>query len=354
MLRAQIELQRENFTLQVDLKLPVPGITVLFGPSGCGKTTFLRCLAGLEKPTGTIELHGEQWLHSEKRINVPPHRRAVSVIFQDARLFSHLNVAGNLHYAAKRSGATKAELQQLLELTAMAPLLQRRVHSLSGGERQRVAIARALLAKPQLLLLDEPLAALDADKKREILPYLQTVAQQLKLPMIYVTHSLDEVLPLADTLVLLQGGRVLADGPLETLLSRLDLPLAQRDDAVTIIEGVVRDLDPRYHLSTLTLGQQTLRLPLAQATPGQTVRLRVQARDVSVCLHRPEYTSILNVLPATITAIGAETAGGQQLVQLDIEGQRVLARLSAFSCAHLRLQVGMAIFAQMKGAALVT
>jgi len=354
MLQVDVRLAKGDFSLDVQLEAPVPGITVLFGPSGCGKTTLLRCLAGLEAATGRIGLGRDVWLDSARRIDVPTHRRAVAMIFQETRLFRHLDVLGNLRYAARRGGANTAELERMVALMDAQALLARRVDSLSGGERQRVAIARALLARPALLLLDEPLAALDAQRKREILPYLERAALHSGLPMLYVTHSIDELLALADTLALLEQGRVLAAGPLNQLLARLDLPPAQRDDAATVINGTVTAIDEHYQLATLRWGAQTLRLPSAGLRAGQSVRLRIQARDVSLCLQRPAATSILNVLPARVGAIGPAGAGGQQLVQLLVEDQCMLARISLFSCAQLELRAGLQVYAQVKSAALVT
>lgn len=236
MIEAALRLARRDFTLDVALSLPASGITALFGPSGCGKTTVLRALAGLEHATGRVALHGEVWQDSAQGHFTATHRRPIGYVIQEAALFSHLSVQGNLDYGRRRSAhassATSREaLNQAIELLGIGPLMGRRPATLSGGERQRVAIARALATQPRLLLMDEPLAALDAQRKAEILPYLERLHRTLALPVVYVTHAMEEVVRLADQLVLMSAGRVLAAGPLAELLARTDLPLARRDDA---------------------------------------------------------------------------------------------------------------------------
>jgi molybdate transport system ATP-binding protein len=362
MLRANISLQRGEFSLAAELTAPARGISVIFGPSGCGKTTLLRCIAGLDHASGNIALTDVTWQDSARRFFMPPHLRRAALVFQDARLFTHRNVAGNLDYAAKRSAIATARRNEIIDLLDIGPLLQRRCTTLSGGERQRVAIARALLADPQLLLLDEPLAALDADRKSEILPYLASLRTQLQLPMLYVTHNLDELLTLADHLILMRDGKITAHGPAEQLLSNLDSTLARRDDASTVLNCRIVAHQQNHHLTELELlpGAQPLNatvqhllLPQTSLPVGSHVRLRVQARDVSIALDAPQRSSIINILPATIDAIGEPGSNGQQLVRLTLQDQKLLARISVYSAQRLQLRAGMNVYAQIKGMALV-
>jgi molybdate transport system ATP-binding protein len=361
-MHATLRLPRDSFALDVTLTAPAKGITVIFGPSGCGKTTLLRCIAGLEQADGRIALQDNVWQDSTQRIFLPAHLRRAALVFQDARLFTHLDVAGNLDYAAKRSTISAARKTEIIDLLDLAPLLQRRCATLSGGERQRVAIARALLTDPQLLLLDEPLAALDADRKGDILPYLTSLRTRLQLPMLYVTHNIDELLTLADHLVLMRDGIVTAQGPADTLLSSLDSALAKRDDASTILNCRIVAHRQAHHLTEVELlpgtqpllaCAQHLLLPHTSLQEGATVRLRVQARDVSIALDKPERSSIVNILHANIDAIGEPSASGQQLIRLTLDGQKLLARISAYSAQRLQLRVGLAVYVQIKGMALV-
>ncbi len=229
MIHARLQLDHGAFSLDLDVQLPGRGVTALYGPSGSGKTTCLRCIAGLERPArGFIEVNGQVWQNSEHAVFVPPHKRSVGYVFQEASLFAHLSVRANLAFGLKRIAPAqrRVDMQQATELLGIGHLLDRQPHNLSGGERQRVGIARALLTSPQLLLMDEPLAALDSRRKNEILPYLQRLHDELDIPVLYVSHSQDEVARLADHIVLLDGGRALASGPIGETLARLDLPLA--------------------------------------------------------------------------------------------------------------------------------
>jgi len=348
--QARLQLELGQFRLDVELDEPAGGISALFGPSGCGKTTLLRCLAGLTRAKGWCRVDGEAWQDDARGLFLPPHRRGIGLVFQDARLFPHLDVAGNLDYAARRAGR-RAELAATAELLGLGGLLRRRPDSLSGGERQRVAIARALLSRPRLLLLDEPLSALDLARKDEILPYLERLQRELRIPALYVTHSLDEVIRLATRLVAMDAGRTVAAGPTAELLARLDLPLARRQDASAVLEGRVEAHEEAYALTMVRVGEQRWRLPRLDAAPGSAVRLRVQARDVSIALDPPGRTSILNILPARVDALGAAERG-QRLVRLAVDGGTLLARLSEHSCVELGLAPGLAVHAQVKGVAL--
>ncbi len=351
-LEAAFVLEREGFRLDAELREAEPGVIGLFGPSGCGKTTLLRCLAGLERARGYCRVQDRVWQDSRQEVFLPPHRRGIGMVFQDPRLFTHMNVNGNLRYAAKRAD-TLDQLAGVVDLLDLGPLLMRASHTLSGGERQRVALGRALLSRPDLLLLDEPLAALDAERKREILPYLERVQRSLEIPLVYVSHSLEEVARLADRLVLMESGRTIAAGPAADLLADMALPLAQRDDAGALLIGRVEADDPLYHLISVRVGRDRLRVPRHDVALGDSVKLRIPARDVSLTLEAPQRTSILNVLPATVVAVGPAMEG-QSIVRLQLAGgEALLARISMLSARELALEPGKAVFAQIKSVALV-
>jgi molybdate transport system ATP-binding protein len=341
---ARLHLVRPGFTLDVDLRLPGRGVSALFGPSGCGKTTVLRSIAGLTRAQpGRVVVNGEVWQDDAHRVWRATHERALGYVFQEASLFDHLSVRGNIDYG----------LQQAVDLLGIAHLMDRRPHALSGGERQRVAIARALATSPRLLLMDEPLAALDAQRKAELLPYLERLHQALEIPVLYVSHAIDEVARLAGHLVLMQDGRVLAEGPTAELIVRLDLPLAHGDAAAAVIDGTVRQYDAHDHIATIDFaGGQLLLVSPAARTPGDALRLRVQARDVSLALAAPADTSILNIVPATVAALSPDSPG-QWMVALDAGPTRLLARVTQRSAQALGLAPGSQVFAQVKGIAIV-
>lgn len=356
-LQANIRLQRPGFALDVQLDLPAQGVTALFGPSGSGKTSCLRILAGLEtQAQGQVSLGGEVWQDSARRVWVPAHRRAVGVVFQEASLFSHLRVADNLRYGLNRvpAQARRFTLPQVSDWLGLGPLLERWPDTLSGGERQRVAIARALATSPQLLLMDEPLSALDQARKAELLPWLEQLTRHLDLPIVYVSHAPEEVTRLADHLVLLDQGRVVASGPMTELLTRLDLPLAQAKDASAVLTGQVVALDATDHLVAVQIGTHAVWLPMGPRPPvlGQAVRLRVPARDVSLALQAPTGSSILNILPCRVLALKTDEEA-QCLVALTCEDQTLLARVTARSARQLALAPGLPLFAQIKGMAMV-
>jgi molybdate transport system ATP-binding protein len=350
-LAAEFELRWPGFHLEAAVGARPGEVTVVFGPSGCGKTTLLHCIAGLKRAAGRCALNATVWQDSRRRIYLPAHRRRLGVVFQDARLFDHLSVAGNLDYAARRA-AVRERTGEVVDQLGLAPLMDRAVSRLSGGERQRVALGRALLCDPQLLLMDEPLASLDAERKREILPYLERVARDSRIPIVYVTHSLDEVIRLGDRLVLMSGGQTGDEGPVPELLARLDLPLAHREDSSAVLETTLEAEDPGYHISVLRLGTQRLRVPIVPGRAGERVRLRVQARDVSLALDRPERTSVLNVVPGRVVDTSPDREG-QRLIRLDVEGQALVARISELSFNTLGLLPGRSVFVQIKGVALV-
>ncbi len=381
MIEARLQLDRRDFTLDVALELPERGVTALFGPSGCGKTTLLRAIAGLERASGRVALGTDIWQDDATRRWLPTHQRPLGYVIQEAALFPHLDVAANLAYGRRRSaeaqrcgkapGTSEASdtaafsPDAVVDLLGIGPLLQRRTATLSGGERQRVAIARALATAPRLLLMDEPLAALDAQRKAEILPYLERLHRDLALPIVYVTHAMAEVARLADHLVLLDAGRVLAAGPLVELLARPDLPLAHQDDAGVVIEATVAEHDSAYGLSRVVFGGGALWVGETAARPGQTVRARVLARDVSVTRQLPIETSVVNVLPVWLESLVADRSTA--LLRLVVgrpgllgatgatgaEGVLLLARITRRSCDALALHPGDALFAQIKGVALM-
>jgi molybdate transport system ATP-binding protein len=355
MIEATLRLTRPDFQLDVALALPERGVSALFGPSGCGKTTVLRALAGLERATGRVALGGEVWQDDASGRWLPTHQRPLGYVIQEAALFPHLSVQDNLAYGRRRSGpaASGFALDAVVELLGIAPLLQRRPATLSGGERQRVAIARALATAPRLLLMDEPLAALDAQRKAEILPYLERLHRTLAMPIVYVTHSMDEVARLADHLVLLDNGRVRAAGPLAELLARPELPLGRPDDAGVVIQATVAEHDRAYGLMRIGFEGGALWVGEGAAVPGDPVRARVLARDVSVTRQHPVETSVINLLPVQLESLRPD--GHTVLLSLRIAGgpTRLLARVTRRSSEALALQPGDALFAQVKGVALM-
>ena len=354
-LTLRASLARPDFNFDVNLTIGVHGVTALFGASGSGKTTCLRIVAGLEaKAQGRVALGGVVWQDSQQKVFVAPHKRAVGYVFQEASLFEHLDVQGNLKFGFKRTPlqAQTHGWDQALELLGIGHLLTRWPHQLSGGERQRVAIARALAISPQLLLMDEPLAALDLQRKAEVLPYLERLHTELDIPVIYVSHAPDEVARLAGHMVLLDAGRVLASGPTRELMTRLDLPLAHGDAAAVMIDAVVSQVELQYHLSYAKFAGGQISVLNPNLTIGQTVRLRVQARDVSLTLSHQQGTSVLNIFAATVTAISADSPG-QAMVALSVGGATLLARITQKSLDALDLQPGSPVFAQVKGVAVL-
>ena len=334
----------------MDLALPMRGVTALFGPSGSGKTTLLRLIAGLERATeGHLSLGDAVW--QDASVFLPTHQRSVGVVFQDARLFPHLTVRQNLLYGQRRTGAVGG-LDAMAERLGIDHLLARKPDRLSGGEAQRVAIARALLTRPRILLMDEPLAALDANRRAEILPYLERLHAELDIPILYVTHSFDEVVRLADHLVLLEAGGVVASGRLTEMMTRLDLPLAHRPEAEAIIEAEVLEHDTEFHLTCVGFAGGRLWLSLQDAPMGRTVRVRIRARDVSLTQVPQTGTSILNILPAVLTDLVGE-GDSQVVIGLDIGGTRFLSRVTRKSVSLLGLVPGMTVYAQIKGVAIV-
>jgi molybdate transport system ATP-binding protein len=353
-IRARFALGFPGFALDVDLALPGRGVTAMFGPSGSGKTTLLRCIAGLERsPGGRLSVNGAVW--QDEQTFVPTHRRPLAYVFQEPSLFAHLSVRGNLDYGVKRvPAALRAGGQDAaIELLGIGPLLERATQDLSGGERQRVAIARALALKPRLLLMDEPLASLDLARKREILPYLKRLHDELHIPVLYVSHSADEVARLADHLVLLDHGRVLAQGGLQQTLARLDLAEAFGEDSGTVIDATVAAHDDADHLSRLDFSGGSLLVSRCAEALGQRVRARVRASDVSLSDRAPAGSSILNIVPARVLELGSTETPGHVLVKLDVQGTPLLARITTRSCRLLQIEAGRSVWAQVKSVAVM-
>jgi len=358
MIDARLQLAYSGFSLDVDLHLPGRGVSALFGHSGSGKTTCLRCIAGLERAErGFVQINDEVWQDSDNGLFVPPHKRAIGYVFQEASLFAHLSVLANLQFGLKRIARSqrRVDMAQATELLGIGHLLERHPQHLSGGERQRVGIARALLTSPKLLLMDEPLAALDSQRKNEILPYLQRLHDELDIPLLYVSHAQDEVARLADHLVLLSEGKALASGPIGETLARLDLPMALDDDAGVIIEGQVSGYDADYQLLSLQLPatEIAIRVTHAPMALGQALRCKVHARDISLALHNNEFSSILNRLPVTVVSEQAADNAAHVLIRLDAAGTPLLARITRFSRDQLGVHPGQQLWAQIKAVAVL-
>ena len=350
-----LQVRRDGFALEARLALPGRGVSALFGHSGSGKTTLLRAIAGLDRHAGAIlTVHGEPWQDDAAGIFLPPHRRAIGYVFQEASLFPHLTVQGNLDFARKRAGTkdSGALLAQCVSLLGIGHLLARPATTLSGGERQRVAIARALLSQPRLLLLDEPLASLDHQRKEEVLPYLEQIHEQLDIPMLYVSHAMDEVARLADHLVLLGDGRVTASGPAAQVLARLDLSAGLADDAGSLVDAVVDGHDADYGLLRLRAAGTVFQVARSPMAAGSLLRLRILARDVSLALAPQGDSSILNQVSAIVTDTMRIDGGAHVMVSLDAAGTPLLARITRRSRDHLGLVPGMAVWALVKATAL--
>ena len=344
-LEIRLAHQFPGFRLDIDLTAP-PGLTCLFGRSGSGKTTVINAVAGLLRPDqATILLDGQPLHH------LPPHRRGVGYVFQDARLFPHLTVIGNLTYAARIRRRPPRDLDRIVALLGLAPLLDRRPGALSGGERQRVAIGRALLSEPRLILMDEPLAALDEARKAEILPHIEALRDEFRLPVLYVSHALPEVARLATTIAVIEAGRLVAHGPAAQLLSDpATASLLGLSDAGAILTARIAAQEDDG-LTRVETGAGPLWLPRLAGAPGQPVRLRIAAQDVMLALDRPLGLSALNILPVRVLSLHPADAAGA-LVQLDLGGQSLLARVTHRSVQALGLVPGQGAFAIVKSVAM--
>ena len=351
-IHVKLRINWPNFSLDAAFDAPGQGITALFGPSGCGKTSLLRSIAGLEPSArGHVSINGAVWQNDQHFI--PAHQRDVGYVFQEASLFPHLSVLGNVQFGRKRSHAkTHSDLDVLIDLLGIAPLLNRKPQSLSGGERQRVGIARALAVNPQLLLMDEPLAALDLPRKQEILPYLERLHRELKLPVLYVTHSPDEVVRLAHHIVVVDAGRVVASGSVVDTLSRVDLPIRLGDDLGAVLHASVADIDSQWKLARLDFAGGVFWTRAQRLSVGDAVRVRVLARDVSIAREKPTASTIQNVLPAHITDIVNDDQDGLILVRVMVGESALIARVTQRSVSELKLEPGQAVWIQVKSVAL--
>ena len=358
----QIQLNRSAFMLDVDLQLPGQGITAIFGASGSGKTTLLRAVAGLEKnQQGRIQIGAHIWQDTQQGIDLPTWQRPLGYVFQESSLLPHLTVSDNLNFGLKRALKTSGNaqpdaakaLQASIELLGIGNLLQRMPDQLSGGERQRVAIARAIAMQPQLLLMDEPLASLDAARRQEIFPWLSKLRDELKMPMLYVTHSADEVARLADHLVVLDKGNVKAQGPVSTVLTQVVNPVVVGEDAGALIAGHIGRVDTQWHLSRIDFEGGCVWMRDAGLPVGKAVRIRILARDVSLATFEPQNTSIQNQLLGTIQSITPDAHPSQVMVVLKCGAEEVMARVTKRAVDELGLQVGQTVWAQVKSVALV-
>lgn len=351
----QVEVQLGKFSLMVNALFPGAGTTVVLGPSGAGKTTLLRIIAGLErKATGSIQIANEYLMDTSRGIFVPPHRRAVGYVFQDGRLFPHLSVRGNLDYARKRAreGVGSSTAEQIVRIFHIEHLLERSPSNLSGGEIQRVAIARALLTNPRLLVMDEPLSALDLPRRAEVLAYLETVPRLFGIPVIYITHAIEEAARIAMTLAIVNDGRIIAVGPASEILARLDLSMyLGRFEAGTILEGIIADIDQAYGMSLVETEGTMLQVPSLGMEKGSRVRLHIRARDVSLALSKPKDISIRNIIRATIAEIAEEKDSAFAEVRLQTGSQALRARITRRSLNELALKPGQEVHALIKSIA---
>ncbi len=354
-IRARFQLDRGEFNLDVDLDLPGRGVTALFGPSGSGKTTLLRLMAGLERAPGFLEVNGEVWQDDANRLFLPTHRRSLGYVFQEASLFPHLSARRNLEYGMKRVDAARrrVDMGRVLDLLGIGHLLERRPDRLSGGERQRVAIARALLTSPRVLLMDEPLSALDMARKQEILPYLERLHDELEIPIVYVSHSPDEVAHLADHIVAMDNGRAVAEGPLAATLARLDLPIRLGEDVGVVLDAVIGARDETWHLARADFAGGSLWVRDGGHPSGHHVRVRILARDVSLSLEHQESTSILNLLQGKVAEMAGDVHPALALVRVDVGGSPIVARVTKRSAAALGLVAERPIWVQIKAVALI-
>ena len=347
-------LQRVDFKLDIDCRLPGQGVTVVFGPSGCGKTSLLRTVSGLEPASrGRLVVNGQVWQDQSASQWVPTHQRDVGFVFQQPGLFEHLSVYDNLLFGYRRRGGDRLQQDEVITTLELAPLLQRGVNDLSGGEQQRVALGRALMSNPQLLLLDEPLAALDVASKARLIPFIENALHLLDIPALYVTHSIDELIRLADHVAVMEHGRVVANGPLVEVFSTMNTPLANVDDSFTVLKAKTLEDQLPGLCAVKTEGGNLFHVPRGLEVSTQQVRLKIQAKDVSLALEKPQKTSILNILPAVVEEISDVSVMGNCTVKLDLGGEKLLARISDYSRQQLGLRQGIQLFAQVKAAALL-
>lgn len=351
MLELDFSQQLGDLTLQVSQSLPAQGITAIFGLSGAGKTSLINAIGGLTRPdSGRIALNDRLLSDAEKNIFLPPEKRRIGYVFQDARLFPHYRVQGNLQYGMAAS--MRGQFDNIVALLGIGPLLSRFPLTLSGGEKQRVAIGRALLTAPEILLMDEPLAALDLPRKRELMPYLEKLAKEVSIPILYVTHSLDEILRLADKVLVLDNGKVLAMGDLETVwASNIMRPWLPREEQSSVLNVSVLEHHPRYDMTALAIGDQRLWIGKVDAPAGTPMRVRVNAADVSLVLQpTANNSSIRNILPAKV--LECLEIGTQVEVKLAMADHILWARITPWARDELMVRPGQWLYAQIKSVSL--
>jgi molybdate transport system ATP-binding protein len=354
MLGVNVKKRRGTFSLDACFELPTPGVVALFGRSGCGKSTLVNVIAGLlDADAGRVVLDDIVLLDTELRICVPPERRRIGYVFQDARLFPHLSVASNLRYGETRAPARRyVTLDTVVDLLDLGSLMDRRTHQLSGGERQRVAIGRALLSQPNLLLLDEPLASLDTSRRDEVLPYLEILRDQLAIPMVYVSHNFDEVLRLATHIVLMDSGRAIAQGGVADMSLNPGLRSIIGADAVgAIVDGTVIGMDATSGLLRVKVGRGELNVQALSIAAGAKLRVQLLARDLIVATQAPQHVSVRNILTGVITTVTSDDAESD-LIAIDIGGTVIMARVTTAAVRELALVPGLPVWALVKAVSL--
>ncbi len=351
MLVIDIKKQLGDMTLTVNAKLPLQGVTAVFGRSGAGKTSLVNILGGLSKPDSGQLLLGDKVLYRHGKVNLPPEKRRIGYVFQEARLFPHYKVRGNLNYGVRH--ADPKQFARIVKLLGIEHLLDRYPRTLSGGEKQRVAIGRALLTAPDMLLMDEPLASLDLPRKRELIPYLQTLARELELPIIYVSHSLDEILHLADHMLVLKQGEVVTQGTLSQVWNSEEMrPWLPAEELSSLIYAKIVATHPQYAVTELALADGNhlwVNGKLPQSDPQQPIKIRIQANHVSVATQMPQNSSIRNHLRGTISEIHPSTSGEQMQLKIKLGEEELWANLTRWACDELQLQPGTEVYAQIKG-----
>ncbi|HWX80918.1 MAG TPA: molybdenum ABC transporter ATP-binding protein [Steroidobacteraceae bacterium] len=353
MLQVAVKKRLGALSLDAKFELPTPGVVALFGRSGCGKSTLINVISGLlDADSGRVALDDAVLLDTAQRLDVPPERRRIGYVFQEARLFPHFDVAGNLRYAEKRAGSPRfVGFDLVVELLDLKPLMHRRAHQLSGGERQRVAIGRALLSQPRMLLLDEPLASLDASRREEVLPYLEIMRDQLAIPMVYVSHNFEEVLRLATYLVLMEAGRTTAQGVIGEMSLNPGVRAIIGADAVgAIVDGTVLGTDPASGLTRVGVGGGELKVQ-STAAVGAKLRVQLLARDLIVATQAPQQLSVRNILTGFVTGVTADE-GDADLIAIDIGGTLIMARVTRAATQELKLTAGLPVWALVKAVSL--
>lgn len=350
MLTININKQLGDLSLAVAAQLPMSGITAIFGRSGAGKTSLINVLGGLSTPdSGEICLNNQTLFSRQQGINLPPERRGIGYVFQEARLFPHYSVRGNLNYGCRDKDV--AHFTKVVQLLGLAPLLKRYPLGLSGGEKQRVAIGRALLTKPKMLLMDEPLASLDLPRKRELIPYLIDLAKNLDLPIVYVSHSLDEILQLAEHMLVLENGRVIAKGSLQQVWNSEQMrPWLSAQEQSSLLEVSVAEVNQNYSMTRVTLSDDvSLWVNSVSLQCGAKLRVRIHANHISLCRIRPQQTSIRNIVPVSVIEVQQRDEDNHRQVKLDLAGHTLWANVTCWACDDLAIKPGLSLFAQIKG-----